>query len=123
MIVAIYVSICFTAKGRLPEFRFNEEVHNFGKISQARSVTANFKFMNIGDEPLVISSVDPTCGCTVAKFTNDPVMKGRAGVITLIFDAATAGVFSKQVIVKSNAKTAVVILYIKGEVVPMAKGN
>ncbi|MXV52070.1 DUF1573 domain-containing protein [Pedobacter sp. HMF7647] len=99
------------------EFKFESETHDFGKIPQGKPVSVDFKFTNIGEEPLIISSVEPTCGCTVAKFTNTPVKKGGSGVISLTFNAAVASPFTKAVTVKSNAKTPVKVLYIKGEVV------
>lgn len=99
------------------EFKFETESHDFGKIPQGKPVSYDFKFTNIGDQPLIISNVESTCGCTVPKYTNTPVKKGESGVITVTFNAAVASTFSKAVTIKSNAKTPVKVLYIKGEVV------
>lgn len=106
-----------------PEFKFEEETHDFGKIAQNKPVTVEFKFTNIGDEPLIITAAEPACGCTVAKFTTTPVKKGETGSITLTYNAAVAGSFSKITQVKSNAKTPLKTLYLKGEVVPSATGT
>ncbi|WP_423147130.1 DUF1573 domain-containing protein [Rubrolithibacter danxiaensis] len=100
-----------------PEFKFETETHDFGKIPQGKPVSYEFKFTNVGDQPLIISAVEPTCGCTVADYTKTPVKKGEAGNIKLTFNAAVASSFTKAVTVKSNAKTPVKVLYIKGEVV------
>lgn len=100
-----------------PEFKFETESHDFGKIPQGKPVSFDFKFTNVGDEPLIISNVESTCGCTVPKYTNTPIKKGGTGVITVTFNAAVASTFSKAVTIKSNAKTPVKVLYIKGEVV------
>lgn len=99
------------------EFKFDKETHDFGKIPQGKPVTIEFKFTNTGQEPLIISGVESTCGCTVPKYTSTPVKKGESGVITVTYNAASANVFSKGVTIKSNAKTPVKVLYIKGEVV------
>lgn len=99
------------------EFKFEKETHDFGKISQGKPVSVDFKFTNIGDEPLIIADVVPTCGCTTKEYTKTPVKKGESGVVTLTFNAANVGAFSKGITVKSNAKTPVKVLYIKGEVV------
>ena len=99
------------------EFKFETESHDFGKIPQGKPVSFEFKFTNIGDEPLIISNVESSCGCTVPKFTNTPVKKGETGIITVTYNAAVASTFSKALTVKSNAKTPVKVLYIKGEVV------
>ncbi len=104
------------------EFKFEKETHDFGKIPARKPASVDFKFTNTGDEPLVISNVESTCGCTVPKFTTAPVNKGSSGVITVTFDAAVEQPgFSKAITIHSNAKTPVKVLYIKGEVV--AAGN
>lgn len=100
-----------------PEFKFVEEIHEFGKIAQGKPVTVEMKFTNVGDQPLIISAVEPVCGCTVAKYTTTPVKKGQAGSIVLTYNAASIGTFNKGTTVKSNAKTPVKVVYIKGEVV------
>ncbi|MXV15002.1 DUF1573 domain-containing protein [Hufsiella ginkgonis] len=105
------------------EFKFEKETHDFGKIPQNKPVTVDFKFTNIGDEPLIISAVEPQCGCTVAKFTSTPIKKGGEGVITLTYNAATVSTFTKLATVKSNARTPVKYLYIKGEVVAAATSS
>lgn len=102
------------------EFKFDKETYDFGKIPQGKPVSVEFKFTNIGEEPLIISAVEPTCGCTVANYTKTPVKKGDSGSITLTYNAASVMPFNKAVTVKSNAKTPVKYLYIKGEVVTTA---
>jgi hypothetical protein len=102
------------------EFKFEKETYDFGKVPQGTPVTAELKFTNIGEEPLIISEVQPSCGCTVANFTKTPVKKGEAGTISLTYNASAVGPFTKAVTVKSNARTPVKLLYIKGEVVTRA---
>jgi hypothetical protein len=105
------------AKGTVePEFKFVEETHDFGKIPQGKPVTVEMRFTNIGKQPLIISAVEPACGCTVAKYTQTPVKSGQQGTITLTYNAASPGPFNKVTTVKSNAKTAVKMIYFKGEV-------
>ncbi len=100
-----------------PEFKFEKETNDFGKIAQGKPVTYEFKFTNVGEQPLILSDVQSSCGCTVPKFTRVPVKKGDSGVITVTFNAAAPGSFNKLLTIKSNAKTPVKYLYIKGEVV------
>jgi len=99
------------------EFKFEKETQDFGKIPQGKPVSYVFKFTNVGDQPIILSEVQPTCGCTVAKFTSTPVKKGEVGEINITYNAAAMGPFSKAITVKSNAKTSVKYIYIKGEVV------
>lgn len=104
------------------EFKFEKETHDFGKVQVGKPVSVDFVFTNTGNEPLIISNVESTCGCTVPKYTSAPVAKGAKGIITVTFNAAAvqAG-FTKAVTIKSNARTPIKVLYIKGEVV--ASGN
>lgn len=99
------------------EFKFEKEAYDFGKIPQGKPVSVEFKFTNVGDEPLIISNIESVCGCTVPKYTNTPVLKGKSGTITVTYNAAAVAPFSKGLTIKSNAKTPVKVIYIKGEVV------
>ncbi len=103
-----------------PEFKFAEEKHDFGKIPQGTPVTTNFEFTNIGEEPLILTEVKPTCGCTIADYTKTPVKKGDKGIIKITYNAAVAAPFNKTIIVTSNAKTPQKYLNIIGEVIAKA---
>jgi len=105
------------------EFKFDQETHDFGKISQGKPATVELKFTNSGTDDLNIFSVDANCACTKTDFPRTPVKKGASGTITITYDAAAIGVFLKGVTVKSNAKTSVKILYVKGEVVAVKGGS
>jgi hypothetical protein len=105
------------------EFKFNEETHDFGNVPQGKPVSFVFKYTNVGDEPLIITAVESTCGCTVPSVEpkqGTPVQKGQSGSITLTYNAAVAAPFNKFVKITSNSKTPLKILYIKGEVVAAA---
>lgn len=100
------------------QFKFDEpNGHDFGKITQGKPVEIEMKFKNIGDKPLIIAAIEPTCGCTIAKFTSTPILKGKIGSITLTFNAAVMGQFNKAVTVKSNSTEPVKMVFIKGEVI------
>ncbi len=123
MICAVIVGFAFAANTAMaqsnekPEFKFNEEKHDFGKIPQGTPVTTIFEFTNIGQEPLILTNVQPTCGCTIADFTKTPVKNGDKGVIKITYNAAFAAPFTKTIVVTSNATTPTKNLVIVGEVV------
>ncbi len=116
--------VAFTAmQDNKAEFKFVEETHDFGKVPQGKPVSFVFKYTNVGDEPLIITAVESTCGCTVPSVEpkqGTPVKAGESGSITLTYNAAVAAPFNKFVKVTSNSKTPLKMLYIKGEVVPAA---
>ncbi|NQD71804.1 DUF1573 domain-containing protein [Sphingobacterium shayense] len=98
------------------EFKFEKEAHDFGSIPQNQPASYDFKFSNNGDAPIIISEVKPSCGCSVAEFTKTPVKPGESGTITVTYNAAAKGPFTKQFTVKSNTKTPVKTLTVKGNV-------
>lgn len=116
-VILSFVTLTAMKAGVEAEFKFVEETHDFGKIPQGKPVTYEFKFTNTGDTPLIITSVEASCGCTVPKYSSTPVKKGETGVITATFNAAAVAPFNKVITVKSNARTPVKTLYIKGEVI------
>ena len=99
------------------EFNFDSETHDFGKIPQGTPVSHNFKFTNTGSEPLIISDVKSSCGCTVPTYPKTPIKPGEEGTIQVTYNAADPNPFTKTVTIRSNTKTPVKVLYIKGEVV------
>lgn len=100
-----------------PEFKFNEEKHDFGKVPVGTPVTTVFEFTNVGKEPLILANVQPTCGCTIADYTKTPVKSGEKGLIKITFNAAFVQAFTKTIVVTSNATTPTKNLVIVGEVV------
>lgn len=120
MICAVIIGFAFTASAQdnqKAEFKFNEEKHDFGKIPQGTPVTTVFEFTNVGKEPLILTEVKPTCGCTIADYTKTPVKSGEKGAIKITYNAAAAQPFNKTIVVKSNAVTPEKYLNIIGEVV------
>lgn len=91
--------------------------HDFGKITQSKPVTHTFSFTNTGDEPLVIASVQASCGCTVASFSKEAVAPGAKGFVKATYNAAVAGPFTKTVTVTANTAEGTILLTLKGEVV------
>jgi hypothetical protein len=120
ILFAVILGFAFTASAQdnqKAEFKFNEEKHDFGKIPQSTPVTTVFEFTNTGQEPLILTDVRPTCGCTIADYTKTPVKTGEKGIIKITYNAAAAGPFNKTIVVTSNAKTPTKYLNIVGEVV------
>jgi uncharacterized low-complexity protein len=112
------VSAVAFAQNKTAAFKWEKTTHEFGAIAQNKPVTAEFKFTNSGNAPLIISAAQGSCGCTVADYTKEPVAPGKTGMVKATFNAAAAGPFTKTVTLTSNAGTTPVVLTIKGEVKP-----
>lgn len=86
-----------------PRVAWEQEIHDFGTITQGVPVSIDFKFKNTGSSPLIISEVKTTCGCTTPFYTKDPIMPSKEGKIKAQYNAAAAGTFNKTITVRTNA--------------------
>ena len=102
---------------RAAVFNWAATTFDFGKIVKGEPVMHEFTFTNTGNDALIISSVQASCGCTVTAYSKDPIPAGEKGFVKATYNAASPGVFSKTVTINANTDDAVVLLTIKGEVV------
>lgn len=103
---------------------FDKLEHDFGKIQEENGqVTAEFTFTNNGSAPLNLVEVVASCGCTTPAWTKDPIAPGTKGYIRASYDPnGRPGAFNKAVTVKTNGDPEIIVLIIKGEVIPRTKG-
>lgn len=106
-----------TLSPKLAAFTWEQTTVDLGKIKKNQPATHEFTFINAGNAPLVISSVKASCGCTVTKYSKDPIPAGSKGFVSATYNAATLGVFTKTITVNANTDNGVTQLVIKGEVV------
>jgi len=99
-----------------PAIEWKTKTIDFGKIEQGKPVSAEFEFSNPSLSPLIINSVRPTCGCTIADYPKEPLAPGKSGKIAVTYNAAASGAFTKTILVTTNAEDGQVALIIKGEV-------
>ncbi|HQI46110.1 MAG TPA: DUF1573 domain-containing protein [Bacteroidales bacterium] len=97
---------------------FNKLVHDYGTITKDADGNCEFTFTNTGKEPLILSKVNTTCGCTVPEWPKEPILPGKTGTIKVNYTKTNIiGNISKQVTVISNAKNGNIVLSLKGVVV------
>jgi hypothetical protein len=91
-----------------PVITFEKKTHDFGDIVAGDKVEYTFHFANTGNEPLIITNVQVTCGCTLTKgWPREPIAPGGKGEITVSFNSAGKnGRQNKPVTVISNASNA-----------------
>jgi len=87
---------------------WEKNMHDFGEISEGEKVEHTFKLTNTGSEPLVITNVQVTCGCTTPKgWPRDPIAPGKKAEIIVQFNSTgKIGRQNKVVTVISNATGA-----------------
>lgn len=106
------------AKDKGEDLWFEELVHDYGEIPQDGDGSWTFNFKNLGKEPVVISRVRSTCGCTVPAWPREPIEPEASGEITVKYNTDQAGTFFKSLYVYSSAPNSPVKLQIKGKVIP-----
>ncbi len=104
-----------------PGIEFDKKESEFRVIEQGGDGMFEFVLTNTGTEPLILSNVRSSCGCTVPGWTREPIKAGESVPITAKYDTRRIGQFSKSISVYSNATEAPVVLRIKGKVEPKAE--
>jgi len=99
-----------------PVIEFDKLIHDYGELDQHGNGRCEFKFTNGGKEPLILSNVRSSCGCTVPEWPRQPILPGQSEVIKVKYDTKRIGTINKSVQVYSNAKQKTVVLRIKGKV-------
>ncbi len=111
------ISLGLSAQDKVAKIEFKSKVIDYGTIEKGSDGVRVFEFTNTGDAPLIISSVKSTCGCTVPKKPEGPIMPGDTGEIQVKYDTNRVNPIRKTITVISNADTPTVALKIKGLVV------
>jgi hypothetical protein len=99
-----------------PAMTFEATTIDYGTIDQGSNPIREFKFTNMGTEPLLITSAVGSCGCTVPTFSREPIKPGESSVISVRYDTQRIGPINKTVTLTTNEKQSTHQLAIIGEV-------
>ena len=69
-----------------PVITFEKTTHDYGTVTKGGDGTCEFKFKNNGIEPLILSNVSSSCGCTVPEWPREPILKGKSASIKVMLD-------------------------------------
>ena len=105
--ILLLVAACVSAVAQ-PRFTSNTEEYRFGQVEWKHPVTAQYDIMNTGDQPLILTKVEPDCACTATQWTRTPIAPGGKGTVSVTFDAEALGHFNKSVAVSTNTDPGVV---------------
>ncbi|OFX76961.1 MAG: hypothetical protein A2X12_07975 [Bacteroidetes bacterium GWE2_29_8] len=104
-----------------PVVQFEKMVHDYGTIKKNSDGTCEFVFKNTGKEPLILSNVKTSCGCTTPYWPHEPIMPGKTEKIKIQYATGRVGPINKTITVFSNAKNDAIVLSIKGLVEDVAE--
>lgn len=83
---------------------FENETIDYGTIAKNSDGKREFVFTNNGTKPLIITTAQGSCGCTVPTTPKDPIAPGAKGVIGVKYATDRVGAFTKTVTISSNAE-------------------
>lgn len=96
---------------------FESATVDLGTVTKGEEATRKVTFTSTGKDPLIITSVKASCGCTTVQGGQQTVAPGARGSFELKLDTARFfGVTTKTVDVESNAASGTVRLTLKANI-------
>jgi len=118
LFIAFFSLTLLHSQEKKPEISFEKTVIDYGTVNKGDNGVREFVFRNSGNAPLIISNVKSTCGCTIPKKPEKPILPGESEKIQVKYDTKRVGFIRKSITVTSNAASSpTTILKIKGQVV------
>lgn len=91
------------------QIKFESLTHSYGVIPQGANGTCEYKFTNVGFEPLIIQYVSSSCGCAVTNWPKEPIMPGQFGAIKYYYDTKRIGAFLKTATITANINEPIIL--------------
>ncbi|HKJ49333.1 MAG TPA: DUF1573 domain-containing protein [Christiangramia sp.] len=121
--IFVFAGISVAQAQKIAKMEFKSETIDYGEIKKGSDGVRVFEFTNTGDAPLVIEDVKSSCGCTVPKKPEEPILPGKTGQIEVKYDTKRVGPIRKTVTVYSNAEESVKALKIKGTILDVESSD
>ncbi|HLU51801.1 MAG TPA: DUF1573 domain-containing protein [Flavobacteriaceae bacterium] len=117
LVLILFVGLVGLTVQAQAKISFEEDTIDYGEIKKGDDGVRIFKFTNTGTEPLIITEVKSTCGCTIPKKPTQPIAPGASDIIEVKYDTKRVGPIRRTITVYSNAENdPIVSLKIKGNV-------
>ena len=71
-----------------PKIVFATKLYDFGRARAGELAKCTYVFTNMGDQMLILTNVQPQCGCTAAGDWTRQVEPGKTGSIPIQFNTA-----------------------------------
>lgn len=104
-----------------PQLTCENPVYDFGSIENTQTMTNTFILVNTGDEPVIIHTIKPNCGCTVAEISTQHIEPGKKTTLTSTLDLTNLdGEQRKTILIESNdPETPRLVLTMQGEAIDL----
>lgn len=116
LLIVMFLMGAYVYAQSVEKIKFEKTTHEFGELDKDAPAIYTFKFTNTSAEPVLLSRVKASCGCTTPSWTKEAVKPGETGEIKVQYNTSRVGPFTKTVTVTYDTLEKPVILYIKGDV-------
>lgn len=108
-----------TASLTADNIRWLSTDYDFGAFREAEGKrSGSVQFVNEGTEPTIITRVKPTCGCTVAEYTEGEIAPGDTATVSFTYNpAGRPGRFEKHIKVYTGENEDLTSVTIRGTVI------
>ena len=114
---AIGNAVASAPTGPTTAMSFDDNVFNFGTVTEGEKVKHTYAFKNTGSEPLILSNAVGSCGCTVPEWPREPIAPGASGEVTVQFNSqGKPGERDQKVTITANTVPAQTFLSLQGTV-------
>lgn len=102
-------------KENITTLQLNKLEHDFGTIKPESENYYQFKITNTGTKPLIITNAEASCGCTMPKKPEKPIMPNHSDYIEVKFKpfAGQVGEIKKTITITANIPDGKAECYIK----------
>ena len=81
ILIMFLIANSVISQEKLAEIEFKETIIDYGIIENGEDGSRIFEFTNIGNAPLTFSRIFSSCGCTIPKKPEKPILPGEKGKI------------------------------------------
>ncbi|HOJ38109.1 MAG TPA: DUF1573 domain-containing protein [Ignavibacteriales bacterium] len=99
-------------KESFPRLELSDMQIDFGNVKEGEIINYPLKLKNTGKKPLIISNINPSCGCTVVNFSKKELLPGEETTVDIKLDTkGFSGRIKKSVHIFSNNKFQNVVTF------------
>lgn len=102
-------------RSNVTSLSFDKLSYDFGDVVAEKENMTEFVVKNTGDKPLVITDVSASCGCTMPKKPEGPILPGETDVIEVVFKSKPGQLneIKKTITVTANTEEKIHMLEIR----------
>lgn len=113
----ILLGLAVAAVASVNSITWKSTTIDLGQVKAGETAKLNFDFTNNGNETVTILEAKGSCGCTNVSYPKYEIEPGASASISAEFTSHKAGLFKKNIKIKTSASEDYTYLNFQGEVV------